>query len=224
MGDKAAHWVNILYNNLSWGGVEMEKAVDKTLTCRACGKDFTFTVGEQEFFAKKGLSQPNRCKQCREENRRQNSRPICSECGLELGTSAYCSTCVQNLKQQFEFKLQSEQKRVENLESNLENLSKLEGKLALLAKGLDSSKESISTLLQKVESLEVENSKVASVAASQQDLEALVHLLSEQFESFREIYRRNIQELIQSHLALRDTVIQKQESNPFHRLASFFQT
>ena len=39
---------------------------DKTLTCRDCGDAFTFTVGEQEFFASKGFTnEPSRCPQCR---------------------------------------------------------------------------------------------------------------------------------------------------------------
>ncbi len=39
---------------------------DKTLTCRDCGDGFTFTVGEQEFFASKGFTnEPSRCPQCR---------------------------------------------------------------------------------------------------------------------------------------------------------------
>jgi CxxC-x17-CxxC domain-containing protein len=39
---------------------------DKTLTCRDCGNPFTFTEGEQEFFAQKGFTnEPSRCPECR---------------------------------------------------------------------------------------------------------------------------------------------------------------
>lgn len=39
---------------------------DKTLICRDCGGNFTFTAGEQEFYASKGLlNQPTRCPSCR---------------------------------------------------------------------------------------------------------------------------------------------------------------
>lgn len=39
---------------------------DKTLTCRDCGSPFTFTAGEQEFYASKGLTnEPVRCQSCR---------------------------------------------------------------------------------------------------------------------------------------------------------------
>jgi len=39
---------------------------DKTLICKDCGKEFTFTEGEQQFFAEKGFTnEPTRCKDCR---------------------------------------------------------------------------------------------------------------------------------------------------------------
>jgi CxxC-x17-CxxC domain-containing protein len=34
---------------------------DTTLTCRDCGQAFTFTSGEQEFYASRGYSEPGRC-------------------------------------------------------------------------------------------------------------------------------------------------------------------
>ena len=38
---------------------------DKTLTCRECGNTFTFTEGEQDFYAQKGFGEPSRCPDCR---------------------------------------------------------------------------------------------------------------------------------------------------------------
>jgi CxxC-x17-CxxC domain-containing protein len=39
---------------------------DKSLTCRDCGRDFTFTAGEQEFYASRGFTnEPSRCPDCR---------------------------------------------------------------------------------------------------------------------------------------------------------------
>jgi CxxC-x17-CxxC domain-containing protein len=39
---------------------------DKTLTCRDCGNQFTFTSGEQEFHESKGFTnEPGRCPDCR---------------------------------------------------------------------------------------------------------------------------------------------------------------
>ena len=39
--------------------------VDKVLTCLDCGREFTFTTGEQMYFWAKRLSEPKRCKPCR---------------------------------------------------------------------------------------------------------------------------------------------------------------
>jgi CxxC-x17-CxxC domain-containing protein len=39
---------------------------DKSLTCRDCGAEFTFTTSEQDFFASKGFTnEPGRCPSCR---------------------------------------------------------------------------------------------------------------------------------------------------------------
>ena len=39
---------------------------DKTIVCKDCGKEFTFTVRDQEFYAEKGFqNEPQRCKDCR---------------------------------------------------------------------------------------------------------------------------------------------------------------
>jgi Probable zinc-ribbon domain len=39
---------------------------DKTITCADCGQPFTFSQGEQEFFQQRGMSEPKRCKECRQ--------------------------------------------------------------------------------------------------------------------------------------------------------------
>ena len=40
---------------------------DRTLTCRDCGQQFTFTAGEQEFYQSRGLmNEPGRCPECRQ--------------------------------------------------------------------------------------------------------------------------------------------------------------
>ena len=39
---------------------------DETLSCLDCGRSFTFTASEQEFFATKGFTnKPGRCSDCR---------------------------------------------------------------------------------------------------------------------------------------------------------------
>jgi len=45
---------------------------DKTLTCRDCGITFSFTAGEQEFYAQKGFTnEPGRCPECRSARKNQ---------------------------------------------------------------------------------------------------------------------------------------------------------
>src|SRR6266852_1539429 len=40
-------------------------SADTILTCRDCGQAFTFTSGEQDFYASRGFSEPSRCADCR---------------------------------------------------------------------------------------------------------------------------------------------------------------
>lgn len=48
---------------------------DKTLTCRDCGMEFTFTAGEQEFYAQKGFeNEPTRCPSCRQTRKASRNR------------------------------------------------------------------------------------------------------------------------------------------------------
>ncbi len=44
---------------------------DKFIDCKDCGKEFIFTAGEQEFFAKQGFIEPLRCKECRARRKNQ---------------------------------------------------------------------------------------------------------------------------------------------------------
>lgn len=45
---------------------------DKVLVCKDCGEEFTFTVGEQEFFKEKGFdNDPVRCPACRKARKQQ---------------------------------------------------------------------------------------------------------------------------------------------------------
>jgi hypothetical protein len=45
---------------------------DKSLKCIDCGADFTFTSGEQEYFASKGFTnEPKRCVPCRRAKKQQ---------------------------------------------------------------------------------------------------------------------------------------------------------
>jgi len=61
---------------------------DIILTCRDCGTNFTFTTGEQDFFASKGFTnQPGRCLNCR--GAHKESRNTSSNGGGYGGGSGY---------------------------------------------------------------------------------------------------------------------------------------
>ncbi|HOB64394.1 MAG: cytochrome C551 [Clostridiales bacterium] len=47
---------------------------DKNLVCKDCGKDFVFTVREQEFYKEKGFdNDPVRCAACRKIRKQQKN-------------------------------------------------------------------------------------------------------------------------------------------------------
>ncbi|HOU10001.1 MAG TPA: zinc-ribbon domain containing protein [Clostridiales bacterium] len=88
---------------------------DKTLICKDCNSEFTFTAGEQEFYAEKGFTnEPQRCKACRD-NRKNASRgereqfdAVCAKCGAAAKVPfkpredrpVYCSACFAEMRDQ----------------------------------------------------------------------------------------------------------------------------
>lgn len=47
---------------------------EKSIRCADCGTTFTFTAGEQEFYASKGLTnEPKRCSPCRSVRKTQRN-------------------------------------------------------------------------------------------------------------------------------------------------------
>jgi CxxC-x17-CxxC domain-containing protein len=97
-----------------------EEYQDRFLTCRDCGQEFTFTAGEQAFFASKGLTNPPaRCPDCRAARRngsrsqsasarpqREQYEAVCSNCGRQTTVPfmprddrpVYCSDCYQEVR------------------------------------------------------------------------------------------------------------------------------
>jgi hypothetical protein len=43
-----------------------------SICCKDCGKDFWFTVKDQEFYKRMGFSQPKRCKPCRDQRKTES--------------------------------------------------------------------------------------------------------------------------------------------------------
>lgn len=90
---------------------------DKTLTCKECGQQFLFTIGEQEFHQSRGFeNEPGRCPDCRAARKARMGTgngmssgrsdrtmyPVtCSRCGKEAvvpfqprgDRPVYCSEC-----------------------------------------------------------------------------------------------------------------------------------
>ncbi len=91
---------------------------DKTLTCMECGNIFTFTAGEQEFFASRGYTnEPKRCPTCREARKserrggfgqpaREMHPAVCAQCGSDTmvpfrprgDRPVYCSDCFSTMR------------------------------------------------------------------------------------------------------------------------------
>jgi len=92
---------------------------DKSLQCSDCGHEFTFTVGEQEFYSSRGLqNEPRRCPECRRARKterygnngyrstRQMFAVTCAECGKATEVPfepredrpVYCSECYNTIK------------------------------------------------------------------------------------------------------------------------------
>lgn len=88
---------------------------DRILTCRDCGQDFTFSAGEQEFYASRNLTNdPGRCPSCRAARRNgpssaprsrntEHYETTCASCGRLTSVPfvpredrpVYCSDCYQ---------------------------------------------------------------------------------------------------------------------------------
>ena len=92
---------------------------DKSLQCSDCNLEFTFTAGEQEFYASRGLqNEPKRCPECRRAKKaerygsggyraqRQMFPAVCAECGQDTEVPfepredrpVYCGDCYNKVK------------------------------------------------------------------------------------------------------------------------------
>ena len=88
---------------------------DRSLTCRDCAEEFSFSAGEQAFFASKGLTNdPQRCPSCRAAAKRARSNEgprefhaaICGACGGQAvvpfaprnDRPVYCSSCFDKVR------------------------------------------------------------------------------------------------------------------------------
>ena len=82
---------------------------DQTLICRDCNSEFVFTVGEQEFYASRGLiNAPSRCPSCRAERKSQAAERSWSSgerpgvCGERPMYAAICASCGRETRVPFQ--------------------------------------------------------------------------------------------------------------------------
>ncbi len=96
---------------------------DKTMTCKDCGAQFIWTMGEQTFYQERGLlHEPARCPECRATRKRDRVQTdggapsaaatrqmftvTCDSCGIQTqvpfeprqGRPVYCSTCFATVR------------------------------------------------------------------------------------------------------------------------------
>jgi hypothetical protein len=65
---------------------------DKSIQCSECGIIFTFTAGQQKFFASKRLTnEPRRCPQCRKSRKPQRHGPGPSDSWASYANKAMLS-------------------------------------------------------------------------------------------------------------------------------------
>ncbi|HTD78520.1 MAG TPA: CxxC-x17-CxxC domain-containing protein [Chloroflexota bacterium] len=91
-------------------------SADTTLACRDCGQAFTFTSGEQDFYASRGFSEPSRCADCRAARKAQRDGGGSSYGSYGSSSSSYgggeraqremfsatCSSCGQEAQVPFQ--------------------------------------------------------------------------------------------------------------------------
>ena len=66
-------------------------SADLTLACRDCGQAFTYTRGEQDFYASRGFSEPSRCPDCRAARKAQRDGGSYSSYGSSYNGGGYGS-------------------------------------------------------------------------------------------------------------------------------------
>jgi DNA repair exonuclease SbcCD ATPase subunit len=173
----------------------MAKYSDVTITCSQCGKSFTFSEDEQEFYKLKGFTQPQRCKPCRS-NSRQQSSLTCSHCGNKLGAkdSLTCISCLTAVQLEADLKVKSIQSVLEEANAKL---SVLESERSTLSSDTD----------DKLAATQAENARLlqesnARVAASESEKDQVWELLKQKDQLIAELewrLQQTIEELEKAH-------------------------
>ena len=167
---------------------------DMTLTCRSCGKDFSFTVAEQEFYQLKGFKLPNHCKECRQVKERVE-QIVCIVCGRELEKMEgfFCSICHELICEQTteEAKKVVEELRAEliaaesNSAESLETINEKDQEISELTRKVKSLHNKVNTLSHKVKDLSQELEEAHQLDAKLHSFQSFFNNMEEKLEDIR---------------------------------------
>lgn len=94
MSETESNYPSIFSQSNSTEHAEFE---DVTILCIDCGKEFTWTAGEQKFYSDKGLQNPpKRCKECKQaKNERISSIAAAKASGVKqkIEVAVHCANC-----------------------------------------------------------------------------------------------------------------------------------
>lgn len=191
----------------------MNNYSDMTLTCGQCGKEFTFSEDEQEFYKSKGYTAPHRCKECRS-TRRHQEPAVCSRCGNKFveGAPVYCAACQVDVQLEFELKTKELRSAIDEAKVKLdsfdsekalilaeasEKLSGAESEKVRLAELLAQKDELVGSLEQRLKNAGRELEKVSQNQASLNWLEPTLNSLKEKLAALESNQNNLIEALLQ---------------------------
>ena len=153
-----------------------------SLTCRQCGREFTFTKGEQEFYELKGFVFPSRCQECRSTKQNQPYHVTCSQCGVELekDASIYCTACLASAHLEVELKTKQGQKAASAAHTKLLTS---ESQRAELAESLRQKEKQITELESKVNSLSQDLDEAHQFQATLGSLQPTLNEIEQRLEA-----------------------------------------
>lgn len=190
----------------------MAESEDKIMMCRQCGKEFHFTVAEQEFYMQQGWTEPGHCPQCRSDRRRRGLHLACSGCGILLGKEepVYCSNCVENLKLEAELKLHEQEETIKELDDKLKSLGELKQRLNSVTMELEKAQQANRELEDRL--------AIPPEVAPCDGLIGPLQKLNEEFGAFEQSYSCDIDKLTGLLLEIQDDLIKQRDAGLWHRI------
>jgi len=183
--------------------VRMVEDTDMKLICRECGKQFVFTIGEQEFYERKGLAAPTRCKECCSNRQKQPHHFTCSQCGIELGEEAriYCECCLKNVQIDYERRMKQHQKAASVAQARLQVT---ECRNAELEESLYQAKQLVAELELKVNNLTLDLDKASQFYIASRWLEPALKNMEQRLGALEQAQRESNQKLFDAIRAIQE--------------------